>query len=80
MRKAYRVDNNQQVIVAALRQHGCTVQHLHVIGKGCPDLLIGVNGANFLLEIKDGSKPPSKRQLTRVKSSKTVIRGKAITL
>ena len=62
--KAARVDANQPEIVEALRAVGCTVQHLHTVGKGCPDLLVGRAGRNFLLEIKDGNKPPSKRKLT----------------
>jgi hypothetical protein len=33
------------------------------VGKGVPDLLCGYQGRNVLLEIKDGSKPPSKRKL-----------------
>lgn len=64
MRRAARTDRNQPEIVAALRKRGCTVLCLHAVGKGCPDLLVGHNGLNFLLEIKDGSKPPSARKLT----------------
>ena len=64
MRRAAKVDSNQPEIVAALRGVGCTVQHLHTIGKGCPDILVGKNGANILMEIKDGSLPPSARGLT----------------
>ncbi|MGB3206466.1 MAG: hypothetical protein WBB28_15880 [Crinalium sp.] len=64
MRRITRVDNNQQAIVAALRQHGCTVQHLHQLGQGVPDLLVGCEGINYLLEIKDSAKPPSKQRLT----------------
>jgi hypothetical protein len=56
--RAYRVDGNQKAIVAALREEGFIVQHLHKVGEGCPDLLIGHshNGRryNVLLEIKDG--------------------------
>lgn len=63
MRNA-RVDDNQKGIVAALRQAGATVQHLHTVGQGCPDLLVGFRGANYLLEVKDGSKAFSRRQLT----------------
>lgn len=59
-----RADSNQPAIVKALRRAGATVQHLHQIGRGCPDILIGYQGRNFLAEIKDGSKPPSKRKLT----------------
>ena len=47
-----RVDANQPEIVAALRQVGATVQHLHEVGKGCPDILVGFRGQNFLFEIK----------------------------
>lgn len=64
MRKASRTDANQAEIVRALRQAGCTVQSLATVGKGCPDLLVGKAGRNWLLEIKDGSKPPSARKLT----------------
>jgi hypothetical protein len=63
MRKA-RVDANQAEIVQALRLAGCTIQHLHTVGHGCPDLLVGIAGVNYLLEVKDGQKPPSKRKLT----------------
>ena len=47
-----RVDNNQRSIVAALRDIGASVQHLHIIGKGCPDILVGFRGRNYLMEIK----------------------------
>lgn len=59
-----RVDDNQVAIVRALRDAGCTVLHLHTIGKGCPDILVGNRTRNVLMEIKDGSKPPSRRLLT----------------
>lgn len=63
MRKA-RVDDNHAEIVAALRQVGCSVQSLASLGNGCPDLLVGTHKANFLLEVKDGRKSPSRRKLT----------------
>ncbi|GAG20217.1 unnamed protein product, partial [marine sediment metagenome] len=28
------------------------VEHLHMIGRGCPDILVGRGGYNYLLEIK----------------------------
>lgn len=59
-----RTDNNQAKIVQALRKADCTVQHLHKLGKGTSDLLVGYAGQNYLLEIKDGKKPLSKRKLT----------------
>ena len=55
--RAYRIDANQKEIVAALRNEGFIVQHLHSVGEGCPDLLVGHshNGKpyNVLLEVKD---------------------------
>lgn len=64
MRQRARVDGNHAEIVQALRAAGCTVLHLHQVGAGCPDALVGIDGRNLLLEIKDGSKPPSRRALT----------------
>lgn len=64
MKYGARIDANQPEIVAALRKAGCTVQHLHAVGKGCPDLLCALDGGTFLIEVKDGSKIPSKQALT----------------
>jgi hypothetical protein len=64
MRRAARVDANQAEIVKALRKIGATVQPLHAVGKGCPDLLVGWRQGNYLFEVKDGAKPPSARALT----------------
>lgn len=75
MRYGAKVDANQAAIVEALRRLGCTVQSLASVGGGCPDLVVGVpeisfgtgyvvQSRNVLLEIKDGSKPPSARKLT----------------
>lgn len=64
MRRAAKVDANQAQIVDALRSCGASVQPLHMVGSGVPDLLVGYRGRTALIEIKDGSLPPSKRQLT----------------
>lgn len=64
MRRAARTDANQREIVEALRAVGATVQPLHTVGGGCPDLLVGWRGTNYLLEIKDGRKSKSRRRLT----------------
>ena len=64
MRRAARIDANQPAIVDALRKAGCRVQPLHMVGKGCPDILVGRGGRLVLMEIKDGAKPPSARKLT----------------
>ena len=56
--RAARVDRNQADIVDALKRAGVTVQHLHSVGGGCPDIIAGVRGVNYLIEIKhpkDGS-------------------------
>jgi hypothetical protein len=57
-------DANQKGIVDDLRKLGfVTVQDLKSVGEGCPDLLIGIGGKNYLAEVKDGSLPPSKQKL-----------------
>ena len=63
-RYARRVDDNHAAIVKALRAVGCAVQSLAAVGSGCPDLVVGRHGMTFLLEVKDGAKPPSARKLT----------------
>jgi hypothetical protein len=65
MRRRPRVDANHGDIVCALEQVGASVQSLAAVGDGCPDLLVGRSGYVFLLEVKDGSKPPSRRVLTQ---------------
>jgi len=59
-----RVDRNQPEIVKALRKAGCSVRSTHMIGSGFPDIVGGVRGKNYLIEIKDGDKPPSGQRLT----------------
>ena len=63
MRRAARVDENQGLIVKALRACGATVRII-TQGDGIPDLLVGYRGHTILMEVKDGNKPPSARQLT----------------
>jgi hypothetical protein len=64
MRRAAKVDANQSDIVAALRAVGASVQPLHSVGQGCPDLLVGYGKHCYTIEVKDGSLPPSARKLT----------------
>ena len=66
MRRASKVDRNQAEIVHALRAAGATVQPLHTVGAGCPDLLVGFRGSNFLIEVKDWKAAVSDRQLNPV--------------
>lgn len=69
MRRAARIDANQPEIVKALRKAGCSVTSLAAVGQGVPDLLVGWQSKDgdrelVLMEVKDGSKPPSRRRLT----------------
>lgn len=64
MRRAAKVDTNQAGIVQALKSVGCSVQTLAAVGDGVPDLLVGRAGTNYLLEVKDGTRPPSEQRLT----------------
>ena len=64
MRRAAKTDRNQSEIVAALRKVGATVQSLAAVGDGVPDLLVGFRRVTYLLEVKDGKRPPSARELT----------------
>jgi hypothetical protein len=69
MRRAAKVDTNQAAIVAAARAVGCSAYSLAPLGRGCPDVVLGLlthHGrlVNLLLEIKDGTKSPSRRQLS----------------
>lgn len=58
-----KTDANQPEIVEALRGVGATVTSTHMVGKGFPDLVVGFRGKNYLIEVKDGNKVPSKQKL-----------------
>ena len=64
MRRAARTDANQAEIVKALEEAGASVTLLHRVGEGCPDLLVAAFGCWAMVEVKDGSKPPSARKRT----------------
>lgn len=64
MRRAARVDDNQGAIVAALRRIGAVVTPLHMVGGGVSDLLVSFRQRWLVMEVKDGSLPPSRRKLT----------------
>jgi hypothetical protein len=61
MRRAARIDANQPAIVDALRKIGAVVWFL----RDPLDLLVGFRGHWTVLEVKDGSLPPSQRELTK---------------
>lgn len=62
MRRAARRDSNESDIVKAMREAGAYVKVIN--DEGLFDLLCWHNGRTLLLEIKDGSRPPSARRLT----------------
>lgn len=64
MRRAAKVDANQEQVVLALRDAGVMVLSLASLGKGVPDLLCAFRGKLVLVEVKDGAKIPSARKLT----------------
>ena len=63
MRRNSRVDANQPEIVKGLRRAGASVLVVSNL-KNCFDILVGFRGVNYIMEIKDGDKPPSRRELT----------------
>lgn len=58
------VDANQNEIVEDLRQLGLSVATTSQAGDGFPDIIVAYKGVNYMIEIKDGNKPPSKQKLT----------------
>lgn len=64
--RAAKVDANHAAVVSALRAAGARVESLAGVGKGVPDLLVGVPGTKrlALFEVKDGAKCKSAQRLT----------------
>lgn len=63
MRTVAKVDKNQPEIVKALRKLGAAILPTHQL-KNAFDILVGFRGKLFMVEIKDGTLPPSKKRLT----------------
>lgn len=63
-RRAARVDSNQPEVVNAFRSLGWSVLIISQL-KNCCDIIVSKNGSTIAIEIKDGSKPPSKQKLTK---------------
>ena len=58
-----KTDDNHAETLKLLRSLGFSCKSVHQI-KGFVDIVAGRNGINYLIEVKDGSKPESSRQLT----------------
>lgn len=59
-----RIDTNQRAVAEAFLNLGCSVFSTAPLGRGFPDLAVGVGGHTILVEVKDGSKPRRQRDLT----------------
>lgn len=64
MRRAAKVDGNQELIVTGLRRLGVWAHSTAALGNGFPDVLAWWGDRFTLLEIKDPSQVPSARRLT----------------
>ena len=64
MRLAARKDDNHNEISKAFECLGWSVLDIYQIPDSA-DILVGKWKHNVVIEIKDGSKPPSKRKLTQ---------------
>lgn len=81
MRVRARKDANHAEIVKTFRELGAQVVDLANIGNGVPDLLVSTGKRTFLVEVKDGSKPPSQQKLTTdEKEFHSVWRGELFTI
>ena len=61
---AWQKDRNHAAVVGAFRRAGCSVVVIDsATPPGCPDLLVGAGGCDYLVEIKDGAKSASHRKL-----------------
>jgi len=62
--RARRVDSNHGQIIKAFRDLGFSVFDTSRVGQGFGDCVIARQMKTAIIEIKDGSKPPSARELT----------------
>ena len=62
-RRAAKVDDNQKEVVALFRKLGWTVLITSQL-KNCIDIVVSKGGRTIAVEIKDGTKIPSKRKLS----------------
>ena len=65
MKRRAKVDRNHGEIRDALRAMGWYVYDTSRLGDGFVDLVCAKHGRLELVEVKDGSLPPSERRLTK---------------
>jgi len=65
-RYAKRTDDNHKCLVEELREAlpEATIFDASGAGRGFPDLVVGWQGRNYLIEVKDPAKTASRRKLT----------------
>lgn len=68
MNYARKVDANHKQIADALRRVGFEVVDFSSMGRGVPDLWACKAGRAVWVEVKDGSKSPSRQKLTEAQS------------
>jgi len=61
--RAKKVDDNHKEIVKALRQIGASVFDTSSLGRGFPDIVVGWQGVNYLVEIKTTKGKPTEQQV-----------------
>jgi len=64
IRRAAKIDDNQNDLVALMRAMGVSVAITSAAHDGFTDLVVGFGGITVLVEVKDGSKEPARRKLT----------------
>ena len=64
MRKFARKDSNHDDVVKEFERLGAVVIDMSALGNGVPDIMACLQNVCIPVEVKDGSKPPSKRVLT----------------
>lgn len=65
MRVRARKDANHKELFNVFKDLGASVIDLSQLGSGIPDLLVVTGKRYCLVEVKDGSKPPSAQKLTK---------------
>lgn len=53
MRRAAKRDANHRVVADAFRHLGCSVFETDRVGEGFPDIVVGLLGQSWLIEVKN---------------------------